>query len=424
MAFKIRPTSIEELKKYKFKNEDALSSFWTYMNDTYKDTASFAIDDKDSTKIKILPSYENKKSKLAIETKKHKLKLAFGKGSDKFKISGSGDDKTTLQEVGFLLVLDMLLNKQKTLADYKPSKRMHVKANLENVINFLETDTAWFKSVLGGAEKTIIQFGASKLRQFNFHHDDQLFNIIRKTGKDLSGLSHMDKWNPADVFLIKKWNPDTSNIIRFNDYIFNSGDVIGISLKKGEKEALHGALALNVVSEEFGYGKLSAKFKENNDAFKKEMSNLIKKIKSHPLKNKIYVHSDSNNISESLNNLNIESVNFFKSVPPAIEWIAKSNEDLEEMLYFAVMTAMSISPKSCSHWKLEGSKLTVMPVPSKIDLIRSRIKLNGNTDTIFDIKFNSKQIKLQLRSKGSLPQFIIIKTAENPNDLYKITQMK
>lgn len=424
MAYKIRLTSQKEYEDSKFKNKSDLLNFWSYMVKTFKDSASFAIDDKDSKKIKVMPNYETNKGKIQIQAKRNNLNLYFGKGSDNFKISGSGDDKTTLQEVGYLVLLDMLLSNQKDISTYKPTTRLIVKANIENVINFLETNKDWYDSSLSGAKKTISEFGASNLKKYNFHHDDDLFNKIRTLGLKISGLSNKDKWNPADVYLIKKWKPDTTNIITFNNYIEKSGDVIGISLKKSPKEALHGAVALNVIAAEFGFNKFSAKYKEINDLFVKDMKRYITKLKNHPLKNIMYVTIENKNLTESLKNLKPESKNYFKSLPPAIEFLSETNENLIDVLKFSIMTAMSISPKSCGHWKLEGGSLSYQPTDFEIEILKIRLKLNGNTDTIFDFKFNGKQMKLQLRSKGSLPQFIIIKTAEEGKDLLKINELK
>lgn len=336
----------------------------------------------------------------------------------------SGSDKTTLQEVAFLIMVDMLIEGCISLSDYVPSKRMIVKANIDDAVTFLESNADWHTSALNGAKKIISVFGASRLKKYNFHHGDKIFNEIRAIGKYLSGLSNLDKWNPADIYFIKKWNPPKDCIAKYNEYVSMSGDVIGVSLKKGEKEALHGAIALNVVSTEFGKGKHSVKYKDKSDAFIKDTVKSLKSLKQHPMKSKIFVHSANKDFEQSLKMMEIKSANYFKSVPPSIEFLKNSGKDLERMLKFAIMHAMSISPKSCPHYKLEGAKLSKVPEPFEIEIIRIRIKINGNTDTVTDFKFNGKQMKLQLRSKGSLPQFTIIKTAENPKDIFKISEMK
>lgn len=422
MAYNIRFTSVNDILNSKLKNKEFIINFWNYMNTTFNDSASFAIDDKDSTKIKVMPTYENKKSQIQKITKPNKLKLTFGKGSDKFKSGGKGDDKTTLQEVGFLICLDSLLMNV-TLDNYKPSSRIKVKANIDNVIAFLDNNPDWLKSSLGGAKEIIKKFGASKLKTFNFHHDDQLFNNIRATGRKLSGLSNLDKWNPADVYLIKKFNAPTKNIIEYNDYIAESGDVIGISLKKGATEALHGAIAMNVVLSEFKKPKESVTNTSNNEKFKKDFAASILKLKNHPLKSKIFAHTGDLSVSKAIAMMDIKSNNFFKSTPLGINFVNTAGKDLEAMIKFAMMQSMSISPKSCAHWKLEGAHLSFMPVKFTFELLKIRIKINGNTDTIFDFKFNNKQMKLQLRSKGSLPQFIIVKTAESPSDIVNILRI-
>lgn len=343
----------------------------------------------------------------------------FGGGSA---VKNSSSDKTTLQEVGFLVALDMLLQGQKNIDNYVPSSRMKVKADIKDVVLFLKENHDWMSASFYGATTVFNKFRGA-LKSYTFHHDDETFNSIRKTGKKLSGLSNEDKWNPSDVYLIKKYAPDTSNIVAFNEYIDRSGDIIGLSLKKGEKEALHGSVAANVILKKFGYSGVSVKYKENNQEFRDDMINLLNKIKSNKFK-EIYVHAPSANIAESLQTMNITSKNFWSSMPLSLEFFSKS-DDLEHMISYGIMSAMSISPESCPHWKLEGAKLSKMPNKNnKLEIIRLRLKLNGDGDCLIDFKFNGKQMKCQLRSKGSLPQFIIIKTAENPNNLIKLSSMK
>lgn len=364
-----------------------------------------------SVMLKVLGS--NKHIKLS-DLKKTK---EFGGGSA---VKDSNSDKTTLQEVGFLVALDMLLQGVKRIDDYKPSKRMHVKAEISDVIQFLKENPDWMKSSIDGAKQIYSKFGATALRQHQFHHDSSTFNKIRKTGKELSGLSNADKWNPSDVYLIKNYQPDTTNIVAFNDYIDN--ELIGISLKKGEKEALHGSVAANVILKKFKLGSLSIKFKENDENFQKSVYNYLKEIQKNKFK-EFYVHAPSNSIFESLKQMEINSVNFWKSMPTGIEFFSKV-QNIEDVLKYGIMTAMSISPESCPHWKLEGGKLSKMPSGKhNIEIIRIRLKLNGSTDSVIDFKFNGTQMKCQLRSKSSLPQFIIIKTSENPSDLIKLSKM-
>ena len=337
--------------------------------------------------------------------------------------STGGSDKTSLQEVGFLLALDSLVNSKKTLdlATYLPSKKLKTKASYKDVVNFLAENDDWYKASIDGAEKVAGNF--KQLTSYEFHHDTTEFNKIRKLGKKLSGLSNEDKWNPADVYLIKRLNLPTDNIIEYNEYIFSDGDVIGISLKKSEKEALHGAVALNVISEMFKGPKYSAKFTELDDKCQANITKNVKALKKSKIP--VFIHADDARLSHTIPAIKPESKNYFKSVPVALEFLADNTDKIEEIAKAAILSAMSISPLSCAHWKLQGGDLSIMPSGQQlVEIIRLRIKLNGDTDTLIDFKFNKKQMKLQLRSKGSLPQFIIVKTAENPTGLLKIQEMK
>jgi hypothetical protein len=346
--------------------------------------------------------------------------------TDKSKYSGIkivGSDKTSLQEVGFLLALDSLINhkKQLDLGTYTPSKKLKCKAKYTDVLNFLAENDDWYKSSIDGAKTVSKEF--KNLSAYELHHDTTEFNNIRKTGKKLSGLSNEDKWNPSDVYLIKKLSLPTKNIVYYNQYIFEQGDVIGISLKKSSKEALHGAIALNVISQMFNGPKYTAKHTSMTPAAINDIIKYTKILKKSNVP--VFVHSDGNNLNEIVQKINPESKNYYKSIIPALQFLSDNVNQLEDVFKAAVLSAMSISPKSCAHYKLQGGDLSIMPSGQQlIEIIRLRIKLNGDTDTLIDFKFNGKQMKLQLRSKGSLPQFIIVKTAENPSGLYNISQMK
>ena len=328
----------------------------------------------------------------------------------------TGATKTVFQEVGFLLALDALLDgKDFNPGSYSPSKRLDITADVKDVLNFLSSNKEWLDVSISGAETIIKKFGKSSLKNYTFHHDSSLFKTIRSTGKSLSGLSNLDKWNPADVYLIKgQPKLNKTNIITFNECIHNKDrDIIGISLKKGAHEALHGAIALNVILSTFKIPKLTSVPNTKDKAFKKFIHSKIKELKSHPLKSIIYVHIADEDVEKSIDDMRITSNNYFKAIPHAINFIAESGNKLTDALKYAVMAASSQSPESCSHFKLQGSHLSEMPEPLDIEILKIRLKLNGDADTVIDFKLNNVQMKLQLRSKGSLPQFIIIKTAEN-----------
>lgn len=428
MAFNIRPSSIEDIKKHNFRNEENLIEAWSKISELTSDKSSFVIDNKDTSKIKVLPDYEKHKTRLKLLLKPLKISLYFGRGSDKFSKTSGASDKTTLQEVGFLVALDMLLDNKDKLEEYVPSKRMNVVAKIEDVIAFLDLNPDWFKSSVDGAKVCIERFGKSTLMNYSFHHDTNMFNDIRKTGKKLSKLSNLDKWNPSDVYLIKNsLNISLTkykDIIEYNQFIHGNDDIIGISLKKSQKEALHGAISLNVVAKQYNISNFSVKYNSKNSRFMSDMEKMLKEIKKSKFSNKIFVHSPTGKIKTDLESLKIESTNYYKSVPVALEFLSKIGNNLENAIKYAIIHAMSMSPLSCGHYKIEGSKFSVVPEKFTLTIDRIRIKLNGNTDTIFDFTFNNKKMKLQLRSKGSLPQFIVIKTSDSATDIINIKQLK
>jgi hypothetical protein len=208
-----------------------------------------------------------------------------------------------------------------------------------------------------------------------------------------------------------------NNIKSYNKYIGENNDVIGISLKKNAYESLHGSYSLFHLAKEYDI-KLTEPRQIFDSCSKKLMYNYFKKIQKH-LKFPCFVYEYKEGLCaiQQIQQIQPRSKNFTKSILPSFEFlsiVAENDLDLGNIIKFALLTSMGISQNSCSHYKAEGCKITVISniYKPEIEIERVRIKINGETDTIFDIKINGVCAKLQLRSKGSLPQFIYIKTRD------------
>lgn len=107
-------------------------------------------------------------------------------------------------------------------------------------------DAAWHYSVIETANQ---MFKDLKLTSHKFYRGGEVPKIVYdefRQFKKESPFSGEDKWNPADIWAIKKsYKPKTGfkNLVTYNKYIldaFKKKDLIGISLKKiGPKQKAH-----------------------------------------------------------------------------------------------------------------------------------------------------------------------------------------
>jgi hypothetical protein len=103
-------------------------------------------------------------------------------------------------------------------------------------------DEAWFSSVVTTANQIILDVpGASKGQKYKFYRGGDTVNAIYdawRKHKAGSGITGDDKWNPADIWMIKKTHKheyDFPSIKDYNLYMYNlfaKTECIGISLKK------------------------------------------------------------------------------------------------------------------------------------------------------------------------------------------------
>ena len=111
--------------------------------------------------------------------------------------------------------------------------------------NLINLDDSWNKSGFNSAKK-LIDDGYVNSKQ-NFHRDSPLMNAIynhKKTAFQNSDLNNLnnDKWNPGDIWAIKKSfkidELDDSTIAAYNNSLikkYKSREVVGISLKKVQR---------------------------------------------------------------------------------------------------------------------------------------------------------------------------------------------
>ena len=175
-------------------------------------------------------------------------------------LEATGSTQTAWQESGVLLYLD---NDLKPLENYKPTARLHVGKDeresntiVEETLAFLERNVNNWNDICLNTARQIAK-KVPNYQQYEFHRGSVLFNTIKNKGLKLTGLKRVssDKWNPSDIFLIKKGVDVLSkikqmeNVVQINQYLAEFDEVIGVSLKKGDTDAAHGAISLdNVVA--------------------------------------------------------------------------------------------------------------------------------------------------------------------------------
>lgn len=161
------------------------------------------------------------------------------------KISGAGAEVTALAE---------------SLQAYACATRQHLGRPLKDVTDITEKtisdadcdrtlkkcieglDANWYYSVVTTANQIFDDVpGAKTGKKYKFYRGgkfvDSIYDEWRKF-KSGSGITGDDKWNPADIWMVKKTykhKTGFSSLVEYNDYMFEKfagTELIGISLKK------------------------------------------------------------------------------------------------------------------------------------------------------------------------------------------------
>ncbi len=208
---------------------------------------------KDSPGIKFLIEKNYKElgsGKKLFKTKIGDLSLSqfiktqeFGAGGGQ----GAGTQNTTLQESSQCVFNSMLRSLEKTYLDVEDITEYNISSSYqycdtttswEDIYEFSQ-DKVWQQSFL-----TSSNLLSEYLEEMNYenHRDslfvDSIYNSYRENGNFQS-----DKWNPADIWLVKESVLDTrfsSSLNELNQQIenmFDKKELIGVSLKKVGKEA-------------------------------------------------------------------------------------------------------------------------------------------------------------------------------------------
>ena len=169
------------------------------------------------------------------------------------KVSGAGSEVTALAE---------------SLQAYACATRQHFGKDLTDVSQITKQtigdadcdrtleacmkglDENWFRSVILTANLIFSEVpGAATGKNFKFYRGGSLVDAIYSNWRKFksgSGITGDDKWNPADIWMIKKsfkLRKDFDTLTEYNRYVYDEfayTNMIGISLKKiGPKETPH-----------------------------------------------------------------------------------------------------------------------------------------------------------------------------------------
>jgi hypothetical protein len=141
-------------------------------------------------------------------------------------------------------------------------------------------DEQWFYTVIQTANKIFQDVpGAKSGKQYKFYRGgtfvDSIYEAWRRHKKG-SGITGDDKWNPADIWMIKKNHThkfDFPSLQEYNAYmykVFANADCVGISLKKlGKGEQPHSKIfnAGKPITAEFTGVKLGQTMIDSKDIY-------------------------------------------------------------------------------------------------------------------------------------------------------------
>jgi len=177
-----------------------------------------------------------------LSSGKLKKSKEFGGGSG----SGAGAAVTALGESAQAYVSAIryalgkeISNEDITLDNLKSiESKVDATSSAEEVFSFLQSQPSWLKSVVSSANV----LASSYPGDFEFHRGSSFVDKIEAAAKTAikqeGSLSNINKWNPADIWLVSPEVKDIdfpTDIGKLNDLIkelFNSKKLIGVSLKQ------------------------------------------------------------------------------------------------------------------------------------------------------------------------------------------------
>ena len=203
----------------------------------------------DKTIVDAVKKRQDTKNLILIDKKKNTYKFTQLKKTEEFGSTsgtGAGSKNTSLNESAQALYAAARWNKTKTY-DTKDLTKAYTKCDISESLNDILKNLPgdWIISSKAGAEKLYEEFGSGK--NYKFHRQSswvkKLENHFLKLNKENKEFSDVNKWTPADIYLISPAGErvdfsKTTSIIELNNILklnLTSKDIVGVSLKKIEK---------------------------------------------------------------------------------------------------------------------------------------------------------------------------------------------
>lgn len=393
-----------------------------------KSDQTVSIDDFDHQKlIDIRKDIENTTRQQFNDAYHGKLTTIWSKIAKKPYSGSHANEDITGSELAVLVYIDAIISKQDVndITNYKPTDRLHCDPKLiDNVVMIISTDKSWQRSCLATAKAIISKIPQAKTYQL--HYRDKVYNTIRELGNRLGGFKgKYDRWNPADAMLVKKGafpinNEYTSNIVDFNNYIGKCEDVIGISLKKSDKEAMQGSVSLGTILGELPQLKVAVtKYKDVKSTFP-VVHNQLKKLQNSKIADLIYCSGVGSDVHKRIvadnnaDDIKLRNGTFVNSIPNVLEFLIAACDDKDvfiDICNMCYLWAASRTPKSCNFYKASESGCKFVDVHTAVDFKLNKIviPLDGSSRITFDITVDGNYWSMIARAKQErgFPQFVI-----------------
>lgn len=360
---------------------------------------------------------------LPVKTKNRSKWTMF----DKSPYSGVvGTSKEDSQELGCCFYLDQLLHHQKMNIDEYEDSGIIVNGSKYNIDTFkalIANDPSWDDSCKESAQ-SIIKILKSKpninINNIRIHYKDKLYNNIRVMGGKLSGI-RPDKWNPADLMIIKKdfVLPPISHFSGINDYNeFINENVVSISLKKDAK-ATRGAVGIQEANRYLQINVPIKKYKDSLEAIS-DIRHSIEYLKNCPFNSKIRVVQSSSTSTimkllkgqvvdgEELANFKQTKIgigvgNVLSFIVGLIEKNKGNNNILIDQLSTIYDYASSLLSVSCQYYMVAGNHYRAMGHDNskEVKFKQIYIPLNDTASVNINITVDGEDIMLVGRCKKS-----------------------
>lgn len=363
----------------------------------------------------------------------------------------TGGDSTAASEAAVIVALDLYAHNKTIddLSDYQKSNSVHVSdKDVAKAVNLLTSDKKWRKSI-NGIVHNIVKSITHDISKYEFHYGDDLYHAIIRTGATLAGfdVTTRDRWNPADIFLVKKGVTSIpsyakTNIVAFNEWVGKCDDVIGISIKKGDVAAQHGSIgvgrAVDAINKLDDLPNLDASV-DNFKTVKASLPTIRKQlqtIKQSAVSKYFYVTGTDSQLYKALvgetdDHGQLKNNTFQSAIPMALQFFvsaSKTPKQFEDVIKMCYLYAASRTPTSCNFWKVGQEHAVFVDQKTAVDfkVLKVIVPLNGNSTILIECNVNGNRwfITCRSRRENTKPLFSIEHRNHHTEHAIPISQVK